>query len=64
MTAIAAGFAHSLALLKDGRVVAWGCDDSEHSNDAGQCRVPASARNGVIAIAAGDRHSLALKSRP
>jgi hypothetical protein len=43
---------------KDDGVVAWGCGGRA---DAGQCRVPASARSGVTAIAAGGSHSLALK---
>ena len=41
-----------------GRVVAWGCD---RDSGAGQCSVPAAARRGVRAIAAGTNHSLALK---
>ena len=49
VTAIAAGFAHSLALKGDGTVVAWGCGSSP--ND-GQCSVPAGL-SGVTAIAAG-----------
>ncbi len=39
-----------------GEVVAWGDDDF------GQCAVPSAARNGVVAIAAGQGHTLALKS--
>jgi hypothetical protein len=64
VTAIAAGATHSLALKKNGSVVAWGCRASERvlgSGNSGQCRVPASARHGVTAIAAGTDHSLALK---
>jgi hypothetical protein len=57
VTAIAAGFFHSLALESDGTVVAWGCVDA----NAGQCRVP-SGLSGVTAISAGNVHSLALKS--
>ena len=38
--------AHSLALLSDGSVIAWG------RNSAGQCNVPAGL-TGAIAIAAG-----------
>jgi len=37
--------------------IAWGCGGF---SARGQCRVPASARSGVIAIAAGVSHSLAL----
>jgi alpha-tubulin suppressor-like RCC1 family protein len=48
---------YNLALKKDGSVIAWGCG----RYDYGQCDVPASARKGVTAIAAGVYHSLALK---
>ena len=60
--AIAAGAYHSLALTKDGRVIAWGCKPK--SSDYGQCRVPGPARHGVTAIAAGVYHTLALKTSP
>jgi hypothetical protein len=52
--AVAAGYAHSLALSSNGCVVAWG------TNNYGQCTVPAAASNNVMAIAAGDNHSVAL----
>jgi hypothetical protein len=42
-----------------GSVLAWGCGGG---NDSGQCTVPAGALSGVTAIAAGNYHSLALKS--
>jgi hypothetical protein len=58
VTAIAAGFSHSLALKGDGTVVAWGCGAD---TNFGQCSVPAGL-SGVTAIAAGAAHSLALKS--
>jgi len=51
--AISGGGWHSLALRRDGTVVAWG------NNYFGQCNVPASATN-VVAIAGGTRHNLAL----
>ena len=57
VTAIAASFAHTLALGGDGTVVAWGCGAGA---DSGQCSVPASL-SGVTAIAAGSTQSLALK---
>jgi len=50
---VAAGYAHSLGLRADGRIVGWG------SNDAGQLRIDSTAKD-VVAIAAGARHSLAL----
>jgi alpha-tubulin suppressor-like RCC1 family protein len=53
----AAQASDSLALTKDGSVAAWGCGGR---GDFGQCHVPASARRGVTAIAAGYFHSLAL----
>ena len=56
VTAIAAGYYHSLALKSDGSVVGWG------NNDYGQINIPQSAQSGVTAIAAGQYHSLALKS--
>ena len=52
--AIAAGRNHSLALLTNGWVVAWG-DDS-----AGQCDVPGDLTN-AIAVAGGYLHSVALR---
>jgi hypothetical protein len=51
---VAAGAAHSVALLADGTVVAWG------DNSLGQTEVPPSATN-IVAIAAGDFISLALR---
>jgi hypothetical protein len=58
VTAVAAGQAHSVALKRDGTVVAWGCGAPF---SYGQCSVP-SGLAGVTAIAAGYFHSLALKS--
>jgi uncharacterized repeat protein (TIGR01451 family) len=55
VTAIAAGFGHSLALKSDGTVVGWG------DNYNGIATPPAGLSN-VVAIAAGAGHSLALKS--
>jgi PASTA domain/Regulator of chromosome condensation (RCC1) repeat len=58
VVAVAAGDAHSLALKKDGTVLAWGCGAP---HDYGQCAVPAGL-TAVTAIAAGTSQSLALKS--
>jgi hypothetical protein len=55
VTAISAGYLHSLALKSDGTVVSWG------DNQYGQTTIP-SGLTGVTAIAAGGYHSLALKS--
>src|SRR5207237_7471250 len=57
VTAVAAGEYHSLALKRDGTVVAWGCG----ANTPGQCSVP-SGLSGVTAIAAGTDQSLAVRS--
>ena len=59
MIAIAAGSSSSLALKMGGSVVAWGCGGI--NGDYGQCRVPASASSGVIAIATHGFPSLALR---
>ncbi|MDB4566786.1 hypothetical protein N9Z78_02175 [Akkermansiaceae bacterium] len=54
MVGIAAGNDFSLALKKDGTVVAWG------NNGLKKCDVP-SGLTDVLAIAAGEYHSVALK---
>lgn len=56
IVAVAAGYAHNLALRNDGTVVAWG-----KNNTSGQCKVPADL-TGVVAVAAGSGLSVALKS--
>ncbi len=69
--AIATGGSHSLALLNDGSVVAWGYDNYGQLGDNSivSSSVPVQVvdganlkLSGVIAIAAGLDHSLALKS--
>jgi hypothetical protein len=56
VTAIAAGYFHSLASKNDGTVVSWGCGSGF---DYGQCSVPGGLSH-VSAVSAGDHHSLAL----
>jgi alpha-tubulin suppressor-like RCC1 family protein len=53
VVAISGGYQHSVALLTNGTVVAWG--------SAAQKAVPAGLSN-VVAISAGGYHSMALKS--
>jgi len=55
VTAMAAGYEHTVALKSNGTVVAWG------GNYHGETTVPAGL-NGVTAMAAGYYHTLALKS--
>ena len=66
MVAVSAGGWHNLALKADGTVWAWG------ENTQGQLGVPASTPRsdlavkvaglkGIVAVAAGRKHSLALK---
>ena len=56
ISAIGAGWHHSLAVLEEtGEVVAWGDDE------LGQTTVPWAARSGVAKVAAGEDYSLALK---
>ena len=54
VTAIAGGYAHTIALRNTGAVLAWG------SNSDGQRTIPPSANSGVSAIASGSYHSIAL----
>ena len=55
VVAIAGGYQHCVALMRNGTVVAWG------QNDAGQTNVPPDLTN-AVAIAAGYAHTLALKA--
>lgn len=74
-TSIAAGEEHSLALLSDGTVMAWGSNSAGQLGDGtttgpdqcsyGPCSklpVAVAGLRGVVAIAAGGNHSLALLS--
>ncbi|MEU3567571.1 hypothetical protein AB0E96_03940 [Kitasatospora sp. NPDC036755] len=64
-TDVAAGGAHSLALLADGTVWAWGRNDHGQlgNGTAADSAVPARVEGlaGVVAVAAGLHHSLALR---
>jgi len=64
VTAVAAGGLHSLALLANGTVVAWGDNEfgqlGDGSTTIASVPVAVSGLTGVKAIAAGEDHSLAL----
>jgi hypothetical protein len=67
VTAVSAGGLHSLALLSNGTVMAWGDDESGQlgngkSETVSSVPVAVSGLSGVSAIAAGGEHSLALLS--
>jgi alpha-tubulin suppressor-like RCC1 family protein len=73
VAAVAAGANHTLALKSDGTVWAWGANASgqlgDNSTTARNAPVqvlvsatPTTALSGIIAIAAGDNHSVALKN--
>jgi len=71
VAAIAAGGKHSLALLKDGRVMVWGDnefgqlgDDSEGRSSSSDVPVEVAGLSEVTAIAGGDLYSLAASSPP
>ena len=63
VTAVAAGYYHSLALQSSGTVVAWGAGmvNTGSSPYYGQSIVPAAAQSNIISVAAGINHSLAVK---
>lgn len=56
VVAIAAGAYHSVAITREGSVVAWG------RNDSGQTTVPPAATSGIVGIAAGETFTAALKN--
>jgi alpha-tubulin suppressor-like RCC1 family protein len=64
VTAVAAGGRHSLALLANGTVLAWGDNEfgqlGDGSTELAAVPVAVSDLTGVKAIAAGENHSLAL----
>jgi hypothetical protein len=66
VTAITAGYWHSLALWNDGTVRAWGANFSGQLGILSTNQVmtpwPVWALNGVVAISAGEAHSLALRN--
>jgi len=68
VVAIAGGRVHSLALKSDGTVMAWGSNNADgrlgDGTTFGSRPTPVQVANlsGVVAIADGDDHSLALKS--
>jgi alpha-tubulin suppressor-like RCC1 family protein len=66
VTAIAAGYFHALALLKNGTVMAWGDNEQgelgNHTTTSSDVPVAVGGLSGVTAIAAGFSTSLALLS--
>ncbi len=67
VVAIAASFGHSLALKSDGTMLSWGYDSDGQLGDdnliaSKSVPVPVSSASGILAIAVGSTHSLALKS--
>jgi RHS repeat-associated protein len=67
VTAVAGGWVHSLALRADGTVAAWGADNVYQLGDGPLTANVATPKtvaglSGVVAIAAGSGHSVALKA--
>jgi alpha-tubulin suppressor-like RCC1 family protein len=63
---LAAGEHHSLALKSDGSILSWGADASGQLGDGGSntdklTPVAVNGVTGMVAVAAGTKHSLALK---
>jgi alpha-tubulin suppressor-like RCC1 family protein len=66
VAAVSGGGRHSLALLENGTVVAWGANGKGQlgngTTNMSDVPVAVSALTGVVAVSAGNRHSLALLS--
>ena len=68
VTAVSAGYFHSLAVTSDGRVLAWGANylgqlgDGSTTGSSGPGWVHLPARTRVTAVSAGGYHSLAVTS--
>lgn len=69
VSAVAAGGRHDLAVLSDGTVEAWGDDTFGQlgngvasANGSAETPAPVEGLTGVVAVAAGNEHSLALLS--
>jgi alpha-tubulin suppressor-like RCC1 family protein len=67
VVAIASGGFHTIALKKDGTVWTWGLDDSGQLGDGPNDHfeitpVQVSGLDGVVAIAGGSKHTIALKN--
>ena len=61
---IACGSSHSLVILGDGSLYTWGLTDSEQidSRRIGNSSTPFKIMSGVMSIAAGGDHTLAVKA--
>jgi alpha-tubulin suppressor-like RCC1 family protein len=66
ITAIAAGWQHSMALTNDGYVYSWGANDEgqlgNNDNASSSHIIQAQGLTEVTAIAAGEQHSMAVRS--
>ena len=68
IVAIAAGYKHSLAVKSDGTVWAWGSNTNGQLGDgtttarSAPVQIPTLAGVGIVSLAAGDSHSLAVSS--
>jgi hypothetical protein len=57
--AIAAGYHHRLAVMDDGTLTAWGCEELHPADNLGQCDVPSEVA-GAVAAVGGWGHSMVL----